>query len=122
MERTFRHEVTYTNTGSVPVTDVALSLLANEKLMREAIEALQDLYPGLEVTDFKINYRRATSDSPLKEALEAIGSLVFQQDFDKRIPLAVYDLTGIEIPQKYDAIVSLVVIAIATYGIYWAIA
>jgi len=83
LERTFRHEVTYTNTGAVPVADVAASLVANERLMREAIEALQDLFPGLEITDLKVIFRRASSDSPLQEAMEAVGNIIFQTDIDQ---------------------------------------
>jgi hypothetical protein len=80
MERTFSHSVTYTNSGRVPVADVAASLLANEKMMREALYALQDMLPGLEITDIEVVFRRASSDSPLQEALEAVGNIIFQQD------------------------------------------
>ena len=121
MERTFKHEVTYTNTGRVPVADVAASLVANERLMREAIDALQDLFPGLEVTDVSVVFRRATSDSPLQEAMEAVGNIVFQTDMEKRIPDAVRLLTGADFPHRYDSMVTVVVIAIVTYGVYWAL-
>lgn len=121
MERTFKHEVTYTNRGRVPVADVAASLVANERLMREAIEALQDIFPGLEVTDVSVVFRRATSDSPLQEAMEAVGNIVFQNDMEARIPEAIRLLTGVDFPDRYDTMITVIVIAIVTYGVYWAL-
>lgn len=119
MERTFEHSVTYTNTGRVPVADVAASLVANERLMREALEVIQDLFPGLEITDIEVSFRRASSESPLQEAIVAVTNIIYQGDIDTRIPKAITDLTGIVIPKSYDSMVTLITIGLTTYGIHW---
>lgn len=119
MERSFTHLVTYTNSGRVPVSDVAASLLANERLVREAFSTLEDLYPGLSFEDIVIVFRRASSDSPLQEAIEAVGNIIFQGDMNEQIPDLVRRVTGLDIPESMDGLITVIVMAIAVYGVFW---
>jgi hypothetical protein len=119
LEKTFTHAVTYTNSGRVPVSDVAASLLANERLVREAIGTLEDLFPGLTIEDVSIVFRRASSDSPLQEAIEVVGNIVFQGKMHEQVPDLVRRLTGQDFPKSMDGLVTILVMAIAVYGVFW---
>lgn len=121
MERVFDHAITYTNRGIVPVSDVAASLVANEKLLKDAGAILQELFPGLTVHEVEVRFRSATTSSPLKELLAGAFVLSYQEELRAEVPMWIERLTGIDIPESSDGIVTVLVMVIAIYGIARAV-
>lgn len=117
MERNGKHLITYTNRGSVPVSDVAASLLANEQLLREAIALVQEILPGLKVEEVNIDFRSAQSQSPLKELLAYSLIVVYQEDLNKATPELVENMLGIDIPDNLEPLITVLVLVVAIYGI-----
>lgn len=121
MERPFTHEITYTNAGRIPVSDVAASLLANEQLVREAAYLLEALFSDLKVDHVEVNFRSATTSSPLKEIMAGAIFLAFQEDLTKQVPALIERVIGIDVPSDLEALVTVLVLVIAVYGIAKAI-
>lgn len=117
VERTFGHEVTYTNAGAIPVADVAASLVANEKLVREAVCLLEDLFPGLKIEGVEVNFSSATTNSPLKEIMAGAIFLSYQKDLEVGVPFLIENLTGLDIPPQLEGLVTALVFVVAVYGI-----
>ncbi len=53
--------------------------------------------------------------------MEAVVNIVFQEDLDERIPAAISALIGTDIPEGYEGMITVITIAIVTYGVYWAL-
>ena len=117
MERSFRHEVIYTNAGAIPVSDVAASLLANEQLVREAAKLLENILPGLTIERIDVSFHSALTNSPLKEILAGAIFLSYQDDITKGIPSVIETLTGLDIPKDLEGLITAFVFVIAVYGI-----
>lgn len=117
MEHNGTHSITYTNTGSVPVSDVAASLIANEQLLREAAEVLQELVPGLKVEEVVVQFRSATSSSPLKELLAYSLIVVYQEDLNREVPALIEQITGRDVPDNMETLVTVLVLVVAIYGV-----
>lgn len=121
MERVFDHAITYTNRGVVSVADVAASLVANEKLLKDAGAVLQELFPGLTVHEVEVRFRSATTSSPLKELLAGAFVLSYQEELRAEVPMWIERLTGIDIPDSSDGIITVLVMVILIYGVAKAV-
>lgn len=116
MEITFKHGLTYTNSGIVPVADVAESLLGNETLIRQAGELIGSLIDGLYVDQVDVKFNKAIHNSPLRELF--FGTLIFtyQEELSKEVPDLIRSLTGVDVPDKYDTLLTVVVLILSFYG------
>lgn len=110
------HEITYTNTGQVTVSDVAASLMANERLLRDTAQLLEDLYPGLRA-ELSVNFRSATTASPLKEYFILGLIMVYQKNLTEEVPPFIEQMIGREIPESMETTVTLLFMAVAIFGI-----
>src|SRR5665213_3150897 len=110
------HSVTYQFDGRASVQDVALSLIAQEKLMRDAISVLEGCVDGLSIESVRISVRTVAQESPLKEILAAALVITFQDDLEKGVNALAVALTGQSIPPHYQGLVTVLVMIVAVYG------
>jgi hypothetical protein len=121
MEVSLNHVVQYDLDGNSSISAVAESLVANERLAKEAALLLEALVPGLLIEHTTISVRRIVQESPLKEAFVVALVAAFQPKLEHDMPKIITDLTGVTIPDHYHTLLSLLVMIVAIYGISKAI-
>ncbi|MGL1920480.1 MAG: hypothetical protein OCD03_05605 [Hyphomicrobiales bacterium] len=119
MKIPFQHKLVYGDSAQdkISVTDVANSLIANEQLVLEASKLLEKLFPSLEIDRVKVKFKSVSINSPLEETLWLTLYANYQEDLEKDVPVLIEDITGVEIPDKYDTLITILVILIAVYSI-----
>ena len=78
METSLSHFVEYDLDGISSVAAVAESLLANERLAKEAALLLEALIPGLVIEQTTVSVKRVVQESPLKEPFVVALVAAFQ--------------------------------------------
>lgn len=116
MEKTFTHGVTYNFEGEATIADIAASLLANERLVKEAVGVIDACYEGLQVEELRIKLTEISQNSPLKEIVAVTIVIAFQEDLTEEVPDFIKQLTGIDIPDNYDTMVTVVFVSVALWG------
>lgn len=116
MEVSFRHGLTYETESITPVQHIADSLIANERLLNEAIYILGSLVDGLEISEVRIAVKSVVHESPLKEIYWAGLILTFQEDLVQEIPLLLEQLFNVDISDQYNTLVIVTVLLLAFYG------
>ncbi len=71
MESSLRHVIEYDVESYPTVSALAESLIANERLVKEAVLLLEAFAPGLIVENTTVSVRRIVQESPLKQMLVA---------------------------------------------------
>lgn len=117
MERIFIHEIVFDTKNDSLVSDVARSLIANEEIIRVACSVLEKCATGLKIDKVDIKFGSTTTNSPLKETLLVAIFTTWQSDLNARVPEMIEDLTGIYIPDKYNQLITIIVLVIVIYGI-----
>lgn len=117
MERTGTHLVTYTNAGRIPVADVAASLIANEQLLKDAALLLREVFPNLTDVHISVNLKEATTSSPLKEYFAYALVIAYQEELSEEVPKLIEALTGWDVPERFDTLVTVLVMLVAIYGV-----
>lgn len=117
MEIVLRHEIEFDVEADVAVEDVVKSLEGNSKLLREAARFIGALVPGLELEPKKVSVVHLSQQSPLREVFALGAFLAFQKDLEEEVPALIKELTGVQVPDSYDTLVTVVVLIIAVYGI-----
>jgi len=121
MDALLPHQVRYDVDGHIPVSVIAESLVANGKLAREAAFLLEALIPGMVIERAEVSVRRISHESPLQQAFVVAVVAAFQEDVARDVPVIFTDITGLEVPARYHAILTVIVLMIAAYGISKAI-
>ena len=117
MELTLRHSIEYGVTDDVAIDDIVKSLQANARLLRDATDVISGLIPGLEIEPIRISIPELHQGSPLREVFALTIFLAFQDDLERDVPDLVQMLTGVEISEQYDSLITVLVMVIAVYGI-----
>lgn len=117
MELFFPHEIVFSNKEKILVGDVALSLIANEQIVHIVGKVLELCFDGLTVEKVNVEFRSASVNSPLKEALAAGILLTYQDDLKREVPKMIEAITGRHIDPNYTTIVTVVFLVIVIYGI-----
>lgn len=117
MELVIPHNASYDFDGRATVEEVSKSLIAQEKLVREAFAVIQELFPKLTLGAPKIEFREASQNSPFKTALYAVVAATYAPDLGDDVPDLLNTLFGVDIPDSYDSIVSVLVLVIAIWGL-----
>lgn len=112
----FEHNITYDLKGNASVSDVASSLLANERLVRYASMVLEDCIDGFKVDLIDIKVNKVTHNSPLAEALVGLLIVTYQRDLVREVPPIIEHFLGVKVSDKYKTIVTVLAMAIAIYG------
>lgn len=113
------HEVTYQFDGKASVSDVARSLLAQERLIRDALDVLETCFPDLHFESIVVAVNEVAQQSPLRELLQTIVVVSFQDELGKEVPALIQNLFGVAISGEYDGLVTVLVLCIAIYGLNW---
>lgn len=119
MDLTIPHHVTYDFDGRASVGEVAKSLVAQEKLVRDALAILEAVFPDLVFDKPIITVRQVSQDSPLRTLLLTTVVAVYGQELGQDVPDVLNTLFGIDVPASYDSIVSVLSILAALYGVEW---
>jgi len=117
VEHTFTHAITYDFDEQATIPEIAASLLANERFIKDAFAILETCHPGLEVSNLKVRLSEVAQRSPLKEIITAAVVIGFQEDLEEEVPTFIEALTGIDIPDQYDSMITVVVVAVGLWGI-----
>lgn len=115
MEIPFPHVIEYAGKGPLTLSDIAESLLAQEALLSYLPKILDRTLPGIEVQQIKIILKELESGSLREEFLVSLF-LAFQDDLKSEVIGGIEAVTGYDILQKYETVVTLLVILIALYG------
>lgn len=117
MDLQFAHSVSYETDGAVPVPKIAESLLANERLLFNASELIEECVNGLSIEGVKIGLKTITHESPLREMFFFSLIASFQDKLEKEVPAAVENLLGVRISDKYDTLLTITLLLVAFYGV-----
>jgi hypothetical protein len=117
MEITLKHSLTYTTERDVPVSIVAKSLLANERLIQESVRLLGDFSDELEIHKINVRVSQLSNESPLKEMLSIGVFFAFQENLEEEVPELINLLTGVNVPDNADTLVTVLVILTSVYVI-----
>lgn len=115
MEIVLKHGVTYTTHGVVPVSIVAETLLAHDALIRQAVDILKESVDGLELEVKSIRISDLSNNSPLKEIFGIALFVAFQEGLEAEVPYWVEQITGLNVPDKADTIVTVAVMMVAFF-------
>lgn len=119
MDIVIPHSVTYDFEGRATVSEVAKSLVAQDKLVREALSVLEELFPNLTLEKPVVSVRAVSQDSPLRTNLEALVVAAYATELGQDVPDILDTLFGVNVPDTYDSVVSVLVLLIAIWGIDW---
>lgn len=96
MQLNLHHTLTYTTKGQVPVHIVAKSLLANERLIHEALHLLESLDKDITVQAIQVSVRQLSNQSPLKEGFAIALFVAYQDRLEAEVSDILKALTGSE--------------------------
>jgi hypothetical protein len=119
VEISIPHTVEYDFAGRATVGEVAKSLVAQEKLVREALAVLEEVFPNLSFEKPRIELRTVIQNSPLKTHMQALVVAAYATELGEDVPDVLNTLFGVDVPDTYDSIVSVLVLLIAIWGIEW---
>lgn len=117
MQYNSEFQVTYLTPEPTLVKDVIASLQGVETTLNEVGRILPLLLPGLTIEKVDIRIREITQNSPLKEAFGAVLLVAFQKDLEREVPDLISTVTGLPIPERLDATVTVLALIIVFYGI-----
>ncbi|WP_180901733.1 hypothetical protein [Martelella soudanensis] len=117
MEARLNHGIEYDVTDAVAIDDLVKSLEAHARLTKSAAKLMADLIPGLSVDTRKVSVVYLSQQSPLKELFAVSLVLTYQDELEGEVPSLLEALTGAEIPEQYDTLVTVLIMLIAIYGI-----
>lgn len=107
------HELYYPDSHDVPLSDIAATLIAHERLLPVAVDALERLVPGLTIEDRKILLERVERSS-LREAFYVAIFVAFQKDLEVEVPAIFEALTGVQVSDRFDTVLT-VLFMVALY-------
>lgn len=116
-ELILQHQVIYDISGKAHVSDVAASLLANERLIKLSALILEECIQGFTVESVNVSIKEVANNSPLKEILCGALVIAYQDDLVREMPPIIERIIGRDIPDSYDHLVTILSMVIAIYGI-----
>lgn len=114
-ELRFQHGIYYPDNHDVPLSDIAATLLAHERLLPVVADALENLVPGLTIDGRKILLERIERSS-LNEAFFVALFVAYQKDLERQVPALIETATGIHVSDQYDSIVTVLFLIALYYG------
>ncbi|QBX38647.1 hypothetical protein E4M02_11030 [Brevundimonas sp. S30B] len=111
----FGHGFYYPDNHDIPLSDIAATLLAHERLLPIVADALENIVPGLSVDDRKIFLERIERSS-LKEYFYVALFVAFQDDLEQEVPAVIEAITGMPVSDRYDTIITVLFIVAVYHG------
>ena len=117
MELTIPHRVVYDFEGRATVQEVARSIVAQDRLVREALAILEEVFPDLTFEKPVVSIRAVSQASPLTTDIRTIVIAAYAPALGEDVPDILNTLFGINVPDQYDSFVSVLVLLIALWGV-----
>lgn len=117
MEATFSHYLEYEIDESPSIGEIIATLEANDYLLRQAGDVLERCLRGLEIQRATVAVRSISQESPLRELFAFAVVMTFQKRLEHEVPQLIEKITGAPVSGEYDALVTVLVMLIAIYGI-----
>lgn len=111
------HCVEYDTLNESSVDDIIASLLGSRSAIQEAVWLIEACIDGLVFDDTKIHVQELSQKSPLKEVFFLTLFLTYQNDLERNMPEALEMLTGIDVPEKFNALITVAVLVILFTGV-----
>lgn len=110
-------EVVYDFDGRATVAEVAKSLIAQDRLLREALGVVQELFPELELSKIEVAVREVSHASPFRSNLWAFAFGVYSTPLGEEMPDILNSISGgrIDVAPSSEAFVSLIVLLLAIW-------
>ncbi|MET3352338.1 UNVERIFIED_ORG: hypothetical protein ABID33_000221 [Xanthobacter viscosus] len=112
--------ITYDTEGPTPISDVIVALQGVDAAIRDAVSLLPSLVDGIEIQSISINVRSITQESPLKELLIVGLIAAVQPDLMSTVPSMLEECFSVDIPDKYNSILTIVTMVVLFYGAAFA--
>jgi hypothetical protein len=117
MELSIPHRVVYDFDGQASVAEVAKSIIAQDRLVRESLAVLEQVFPDLAFEKPTVSVREVSQASPLRTVLLTTVVAVYGPALGEDVPDILNTLFGVDVPDGYDSIVSVLVLLIGIYGV-----
>ncbi|HEV2557384.1 MAG TPA: hypothetical protein VGU45_02035 [Microvirga sp.] len=111
----FPHALTYPDNEAPTLTDIAHTLIAHDKLAPLISEILEKSLDGVVIERIKVELRSIEIGSLYEHFWVAIF-LVFQKQLEEEVPDLVESMTGLDISDRYDTLVTVLVLILMFYG------
>lgn len=115
MQLTFPHGIYYPDNHDIPLSDIAATLVAHDKLLPVIADAFEILVPGLTVSDRKIILEKIERSS-LNEAFFVALFVTFQKELEQEVPEFIETVTRLSVSDRYDTIVTVLFLVGMYYG------
>jgi hypothetical protein len=114
MDFTVPNSLGYDMAERLTVSEVSKALLAQERLVREALSVVETIYPGLELQQVKVGVRSVAQESPYRSVLLAFVAGIYSGEIGSDMPDIIQTITqgAVDVPDNWDGLVSLLVLAI----------
>ncbi|WP_371346499.1 hypothetical protein [Ancylobacter sp. IITR112] len=119
MQVAIPHSITYDFDASASVSEVTRALVAQEKLLRESLVVLTEMFPNLDIESVRVSVRNVSQESPLHQTLQAIIVGAYSPEIAEEMPDIINALTGYDVPDSFDGLISVLVLLLALYGVEW---
>jgi len=119
MEIQFPHKIIYTNQGKIPVREIANSLLAQATLIEHLKPIMEGCIDGVSIEKIELIFKEAKHNSPLEEAFFVSVLLAYQKNLEEEVPEIIKNM-GIDLPEKFHSIVTVLSFILIYYGIKFA--
>lgn len=107
--------VEYLTPDAVPIDEVIDSLIAVRTMLREATGTLPKYLPALDIESVRIDVRRITHESPLREYFLVALLIAFQDDLTEVVPPLI-EKAGFPVADNMETLVTVAVLIAAFYG------
>lgn len=111
----FKHGLYYPSAHDIPLSDIAATLIAHERMMPVVAEIIQRAVPGVVVQQAVIRLNRIQRSS-LDEAFFVALLVVYQKDLEREVPAVLEALTGYHISDRFDTLVTVLMMIVLFYG------
>jgi len=115
VERVFKHVVRYPNIGAASIDDIAAALVANDRFAKRLPALIEALAPGLNVDQLTVEFRKLEKNGLIEEVLVHLLT-TYQKQIEGRIVEGVETLTGIEISEGSETLVSVLIVLVALFA------
>ena len=121
MEARISHSVVFDFDGVATVTEIANSLIAQERIFKDAVSIFCECFPGMQLDSVNIALREVTQQSPLREVFVGVIAASYGPELGEEVPDIVKSVLGIDVSDRYDAIISVLILVVAVYGFDWLV-
>lgn len=111
----FSHGIDYPDASEVTLTEIANTLISHEKLSPILARLFENLIDGVTVDRVQFSLERLERSS-LKEAFFVALLLVYQKDLEKEVSTVIEAITGQQVGERFDTLVTVLVMILLFYG------